>query len=238
MNKESENKVVLDDDQKKLLCSFVQGAVLTFQNADQLFHEADVLARNGAIARSYLLHQISMEECGKIEFILVYATHLLTTGEFNEKKFKKITTLHANKNKTNAYYLEVSDDERKAREKGELKEAAKIFDEKKENFHQESNRAKNAALYVDYNDGVFSSPVQCITPEMLAEIRQNNSKFMQMSEEKVLLLRRIRDDIEFYQYVFVNIENKFQEHMDTNPENPFDAMEVVLEEVAKIVKAS
>jgi len=37
-------------------------------------------------------------------------------------------------------------------------------------FHEASNDAKNASLYVDWRDGEFVSPSERITPEMLAQI--------------------------------------------------------------------
>ena len=42
------------------------GAEKTFDNAERLFHEAELLAKGGAVARALCLHQISLEECSKV----------------------------------------------------------------------------------------------------------------------------------------------------------------------------
>lgn len=54
------------------------GATLAFENAQDLFREAAVLYATRSYARALFLHQISMEECGKIEILGAWATgHLL-----------------------------------------------------------------------------------------------------------------------------------------------------------------
>jgi hypothetical protein len=44
----------------------VRGAEKTFDNAERLFREAEILAKGGAVARALCLHQISLEECSKV----------------------------------------------------------------------------------------------------------------------------------------------------------------------------
>ena len=53
------------DERKALLREFKRGADLIYSNAEQLFHEAEVLGKNASLARSLFLHQISIEECAK-----------------------------------------------------------------------------------------------------------------------------------------------------------------------------
>jgi AbiV family abortive infection protein len=45
----------------------VGGAEKTFENAEKLYFEAMLLAKAGATAQALCLHQISLEECNKIE---------------------------------------------------------------------------------------------------------------------------------------------------------------------------
>lgn len=60
-----------------LALTLIDGVQRTFQNADALFSEARLLAGVGAVARAYFLHQISLEECGKIEILSAAVTRLL-----------------------------------------------------------------------------------------------------------------------------------------------------------------
>ena len=47
---------------------------MAFLNAEELFQEASLLGSHGAICRALFLHQISLEECGKIEMLGGWAT--------------------------------------------------------------------------------------------------------------------------------------------------------------------
>jgi len=70
----STDKLLSGDERKALLSEFNRGAKLIFNNAEVLFQEAEVLRKNGSYARSLFLHQISMEECAKVEMIGAWAT--------------------------------------------------------------------------------------------------------------------------------------------------------------------
>ena len=52
---------------RAFLSVLVRGAEKTFDNAEKLYFEAVLLAKAGSTARSLCLHQISLEECSKIE---------------------------------------------------------------------------------------------------------------------------------------------------------------------------
>jgi AbiV family abortive infection protein len=54
---------------RTLLSVLVRGAERTFDNAEGLYREAEILAKAGATPRALFLHQISLEECSKIESI-------------------------------------------------------------------------------------------------------------------------------------------------------------------------
>jgi AbiV family abortive infection protein len=60
------------------LSVLVRGAEKTFDNAERLYFEAEILAKAGATARALCLHQISLEECSKIESVGAWAASLLS----------------------------------------------------------------------------------------------------------------------------------------------------------------
>lgn len=57
--------MALTPEQEVFAVGLIDGAQSVFENADRLFYEAGVLADVEAFPRAYLLHQISLEECGK-----------------------------------------------------------------------------------------------------------------------------------------------------------------------------
>ncbi|MCE1968386.1 AbiV family abortive infection protein, partial [Enterobacter hormaechei] len=60
-------------------------AELALANAEDLFREAAVLFACKAYSRALFLHQISMEECGKIEILGGWACSQLMGHEVNLK---------------------------------------------------------------------------------------------------------------------------------------------------------
>lgn len=180
---------------KSLASTLIEGAVKTIKNADELFDEARLLADAGHVARALLLHQISLEECGKAELLYVSLTEVLRGRPVDLKQLSKVLAKHAAKNKTNAYFLPKSEAEVSARGQSDSKAAASAFNELKEAFHKESNDLKNASLYVDF-DGSFNAPSEVITKEHLAEILERNGQFMFMAMEKLRLLMRWATDLD------------------------------------------
>lgn len=57
--------------------TFIDGSRKTVQNAAELFDEARLPADAGHVARALLLHQISLEECGKLEMLYVATAEVL-----------------------------------------------------------------------------------------------------------------------------------------------------------------
>jgi hypothetical protein len=55
-------------------------------------------------------------------------------------------------------------------------------------FHEKSNDAKNASLYVDFEDGKFIAPVERITKDMLAETAVRNETFLGLMYPKLQML--------------------------------------------------
>jgi AbiV len=58
-------------------------------------------------------------------------------------------------------------------------------------FHEASNYAKNASLYVDWKDGEFVSPTEQITPEMLSQIVDRNQTFLGFAHNSLRMLKRL-----------------------------------------------
>jgi hypothetical protein len=69
-----------------LLGVLVRGAEKTFDNAEKLYFEAETLAKTGATARALCLHQISLEECAKVETLGAWATSLLAGQKVDADK--------------------------------------------------------------------------------------------------------------------------------------------------------
>jgi AbiV family abortive infection protein len=154
---------------KTLLAELTSGAEKTFENAEALYKEACILKDSGALSRALFLHQISLEECAKLEMLGAWATSLLMGYKVDGAKMKKAMASHSHKNRTNAYSLEGNETEEAAKQSGDTDAAIKAFGEMQSAFHQTANKAKNDSLYVDFTGGRFVAPSESITPDMVAE---------------------------------------------------------------------
>lgn len=143
------------DIDRALLTKFVRGAQKVFANAEALDREARILAGASAISRALFLHQISLEECAKIQIIGPWLISLVAGFKVDEKKVVRALANHAGKNRANAYLLVGSPEEQAAKERGDWKTALEEFRKLQSEFHESSNDAKNSALYVDYEQDDF-----------------------------------------------------------------------------------
>jgi AbiV family abortive infection protein len=169
----------------------VRGAEKMFDNAEKLYFEAEVLAKAGATARALCLHQISLEECSKIENMGAWATSLLSGVEVDQSKVLAGFRRHSSKNKSNAYMLEGSQAEKDAKARGDWETAREEFQKLQTEFHEASNDAKHASLHVDWKDGEFVSPTERITPELLAQFIERNQTFLGYANNSLKLLKRL-----------------------------------------------
>jgi AbiV family abortive infection protein len=209
---------------RTLLRKVLRGAEKTFENAESLYREAEILAKAGATARALFLHQISLEECSKIESLGAWATTLLSGYEVDREKVLASFTRHSSKNKANAYMLEGSDAEKAAKERGDWKMALEEFKKLQEQFHEKSNSAKNASLYVDWKDGEFIAPCERIGPEMLMEIIGRNETFLGYAHNSLRMLRRLEkapDEMQGMVVEFVEMVEK------TRAQRPDEAMSAI-----------
>ena len=173
---------------RALLKELADGADKIFQNAEALYREARILGASGALSRALFLHQISLEECAKIETIGWWATSLLAGFPVNQDKVVAGFASHARKNRINAYMLEGSAAEQEAKIRGDWKAALEEFKKLQAYFHQRPNDAKNGSLYVDFEAGKFIAPVERITDAMLAETAALNETFLALTYPNVKML--------------------------------------------------
>jgi len=230
MNKESHppTNFVVD---KGVLRELVSGAEKIFENAESLFNEARLLMANGFFIRALVLHQISLEECAKIEILGAWATGLLISHQVDMKKLEAVMASHARKNRSNAYFLGLSEEEELALEAGDTEAAIKAFRELQDKFHRKANTAKNAALYVDFKDGKFVTPNERITAEMAAETASLNEEFLGISFRNVELLRKLEAAPEIHSEWAARFEKMAEELKAKYPDNPGKVMELLLEEM-------
>lgn len=204
------------------------GAEKTFENAEQLFFEAELLAKAGAVSRALYLHQISLEECSKVDTLGAWAVSLLAGLEVNQKKVLAALARHSSKNKSNAYMLEGSEAEKDAKSRGDLKGAIEAFKASQEEFHQASNKAKNAALYVDWMDVAFAAPSERITEQMLAEITERNAKFLGYAHNGVKMMKRLATSPDKMRGLVSGFVEQAEKLREDDAENPVAAMEALL----------
>lgn len=170
------------------------GAIKALANAKALFREADILAAHGATARALCLHQISLEECAKIDSLGAWAASRVMGFEVDEKKKRAAFTRHEAKNRSNAYMLELSDTEIETQKSGDVKGARAAFEAQQNEFHQTSNRNKNAALYVDWGESGFVSPEEQIDAGMLDEIRKLNGEYLYRATLSMKMFARLESE--------------------------------------------
>lgn len=173
----------------------IDGAKIIFANAEALYTEATILANNQAWARALLLHQISLEECAKVDMLGAAVTSLLMGHDVDVKRLQKSFARHEVKNKANAYFLPMSEGEKVAQTNGDLAGALEEFRRLQAEFHKESNTDKNSALYVDFGDK-FISPLDVINEEAFVKVRTRNDDFLSSASLHVRLMDRLAADLD------------------------------------------
>lgn len=222
---------------RALLSELARGAQMTFENADALYHEAKILGAAGALGRALFLHQISLEECAKIETMGAWATSLLAGIPVDQKKVLAGFASHGRKNRTNAYMLEGSAEEQAAKARGDWKAALEEFKMLQTEFHEKSNDAKNASLYVDFEDGKFVAPVERITDALLAETAARNETFLGLMYPKLEMLLKWDRAPEEAQERIVAFVELAQGTKDQKPEDAMAAILKLMDDFVEIERA-
>jgi AbiV family abortive infection protein len=213
-----------------MLRELADGASKVFQNASDLFHEASALQAIGALSRALFLHQISLEECAKIEMLGAWAVSVLTGMETDVRKLTVAFASHKAKNYTNAYLLPVTNAESDARREKRWHDAIEAFKQQQAEFHLESNSAKNASLYVDVQQGAFTAPRDRISETMVREIAQANQEFLAGAQAKVEMMTRWLNDPDKVRNLVKWFETRLKELMSQS-DDPEEAISIVMDEM-------
>ena len=171
----------LSKSNQDLLAEFSRGGALILDNAEQLYREACILRDHGALSRALCLHQLSKEECGKLELLGGYAVSIASGDPVNLKLMAKTLRDHRAKNNANAYFAGVTEHERAARERKDWTTASRAFDKLKATLHDIFNTNKNAALYVGFEKRKFVAPKDVITEELVEDIAALNQYFLSLT---------------------------------------------------------
>lgn len=213
-----------------MLRELTEGAAKVFHNAEDLYTEASALHRAGALSRAYFLHQISLEECAKIEMLGAWATSVLTGMERDVQKVTVAFASHKAKNYTNAYFLPATEAESDARRDKRWHDALEAFKQQQAEFHLESNSAKNASLYVDVHKGVFTAPKDRVTEAMVTKIAEANEELLGAAHAKVEMMTRWLNNPDKVRDLMQWFETRLKELM-AELEDPQEAMSVILDEM-------
>ena len=217
--------------QSALSRELARGAQLAFSNAAQLFREASLLGESGAKNRALFLHQISMEECAKLDLLEAWAASLLMGTPVDISRLARAMANHKAKNRVNAYMLKPDDNEINAREQADWKGAIDAFKAMQAAFHERSNSAKNASLYVDFVEGTFVTPDERITDEMVAEIAETNRIYLGLMHPKVQMLDRWETDLAPVKKMLATFRQRMEKLREEHPDEPGRALAIVLEEM-------
>ncbi len=228
MSSNKDDAVAIDS---TLLQEIQSGAEKTFRNAEALYNEARLLAEARALSRALFLHQISLEECAKIEILGAWATSLSMGHTVDVAKLKRALASHASKNRTNAYFLQGSAEEEAAKSSGDIDRSIEEFKQLQHEFHVKANTAKNASLYVDYQDNRFVAPDEQVETKDVENIRALNEEFLALSGPKVKLLSYITSKPEQYSSELANFEKRIHQLKSQFPNDPVRAMDLLLEEL-------
>jgi AbiV family abortive infection protein len=229
--------ISLDKASEDLLAELVRGGEMIFDNAEQLYKEACILRENGALSRALCLHQLSNEECGKLEMLGGYAMTITLGHQVDMTRMTKTLRDHEAKNHANAYFTSITEDERAARERGDWAGSSRAFEELQAKLHKVFNTHKNAALYVNFEGGKFSAPKDVITAEMVEGMAALNAYFLGITGPYVRLLRRVQSNewgMRDAGPAFVQRVKELRAQMPNDPEAVFKA---VFQEMLERMKA-
>lgn len=219
------------DEPPPLLVELKRGGEMIFDNAQQLNREARLLRENGAFARSVCLHQLSNEECGKIDIVGAWAMSLVLGHEVDPNRTSRALRDHKAKNYTNAYFSGLTDEERSARERRDWRAALKLFRSRQAEIHDAFNTQKNAALYVNFENGTFSAPKEAITEAQADEMALVNDYFLWIAENHVRLLKSLESNDRGLRTSARRLVTRLQELKTQQPEDPESVLRIAIQEM-------
>ena len=210
---------------------YASGAAMIFTNAEALYDEAQLLGQAGHFARATVLHQISMEECSKIDTLGVAATSILVGHKVDEARLARAFRNHKAKNHANAYFARTTDEEMAARERKDWKASSEAFKRFQDKFHAEVNAIKNAGLYVDFQDGQFTAPVDLIDENTAVAFQHVNAYLLKHCDNFLLLLRRMVSEPDFYAELTKNFVKRSEALRAAKELDPQQIQDVLMEEL-------
>lgn len=217
------------------LATLSEGAEKCLENAERLFKDARTLAGNGSYSTAVFLYQSSIEECAKIDLIGRWATSLLGGAAIDAAKLKKSLSAHRSKNNANAYDLKPTQAELLARSAGNWDAARSEFAKTQLDFHDESMRLRNAALYVDFRDGTFVAPQDIVPSATAAALEKFNMEHIHAKRGMVALLKRWLDNPAHGHDEITNFLTDFKEALEASPGDLFKAYETAISKARALV---
>jgi AbiV family abortive infection protein len=211
---------------------YKDGAVLIFTNAESLYEEAQLLGQAGHFARATVLHQISMEECSKVETLGASSISILLGHDVDEVRLARAFHNHKAKNHANAYFARTTDEEMSARVRGDWKAAREAFKKCQIKFHAEANTIKNAGLYVDLQDGKFIAPVDEVDEPTAIAFQNLNGFFLKHCDIILRLLHRIVSEPDAYAELMKSFTERLQALLTTQEPDPQQFMDGLMEELS------
>lgn len=181
----------MNEKDRHLLNEIHRGAKLAFENAEQLYKEAEILGTGRAFCRAVCLHQISIEECSKIDMLAATAMSMLMGYPIDLAKLAQSMRNHKVKNFYVGHFSVCTPAEQEAQDKGDHEAALKIFGEQQKAIHESLNTHKNESLYVDFVDGKFVAPSERINETLAIDMQALNGKQLAISESHLRLLDRM-----------------------------------------------
>lgn len=213
------------------LAQLARGAELSLENALQLQAEAVILTATRAFSRALFLHQVSLEECAKVDILGGWACSHLLGFPVNIRKVESALTSHKAKNFTNAYMLPATEAERRARQESNWEVSLATFKDQQAAFHEEANTRKSAALYVDFLDGTFHAPQDRITEQMVHDIAQRNAEFIELAGPKARMLVHWTKEPDSARGQLQYFQRRMEELEREMPNDPIRACDLVLAEM-------
>ena len=210
---------------------YADGVALIFTNAEALYDEAQLLGQAGHFARATVLHQISMEECSKIDTLGAAATSILVGYDVDETRLARAFRNHKAKNHANAYFAKTTDEEMAAHARGDWKAASEAFKKFQNKFHAEVNTIKNAGLYVDFQDGQFTAPVDEVDEPTAIAFQCVNAFFLKHCDNFLRLLRRMASEPDFYAELTKNFVEQAEALRAAKELDPQQIQDALLEEL-------
>jgi AbiV family abortive infection protein len=209
---------------------------MIFENAEQLYKEACLLRESGALSRALCLHQLSNEECGKLEMLGGYAMSIVLGHGVDLTRMTRAFRDHEAKNHATAYFTSITEDERAARARGDWEGSSDAFEKVQATLHKVFNTQKNAALYVNFENGRFSAPKEAITEEMVEGMAALNAYFLGITGPYVRLLRRVQSNEWGMRDVGPAFVQRMEELRKQMPNDPEGVLKVAFDEMLERVK--